>query len=129
MKQGFIYIHDNIFPTLLALSAEEQAIGLMHQPFPPPVMSFIYPRPQINKFWMHQTPSPLDIIFCHNGKVSQICKGDPYSTRVIGSEEYSDLVVELPYGTAAVIGLKLGHTAELFKPNRNDLKRLMFQNF
>src|ERR1700690_3750800 len=98
MESGYIYISNNIFPTLLAISALEQAKGLMFEKWPPPIMSFIYKRAQINKFWMGSTPSPLDIIFCCNGQVSQICAGEPFSTAVIGDDKPSDLIVEFPFG-------------------------------
>ncbi len=114
MKSGFICISNNVFPTLLAISEAEQERGLMFQPFPPPIMSFVYNKPKINKFWMHKTPSPLDIVFCINNKISQICYGKPFSTEIIGKNEFSDLVIELPYGTVNDLGIKVGHSAELF---------------
>jgi uncharacterized membrane protein (UPF0127 family) len=129
MEQGYICLNEIIFSTLFALSAEEQSRGLMYQPHPAPIMSFVYPRPQINKFWMHQTPSSLDIVFCCDGKVSQICRGEPYSTRIIGSDDYSDLVVEFPYGTASSIGLKVGHAIELVKPNKEELQKVIARQY
>lgn len=113
MKQGYIYIHNSVFSTLLAISEEEQAHGLMHQEWPPPIMSFVYTSPRINRFWMKNTPSPLDIIFCHAGKVSEICQGEPYSTAAIGSNLLSDLVIELPLGTAELTQIKIGQAAGL----------------
>ena len=113
MKEGFVVINDNIFSTLLAVSSEEQARGLMYQEWPPPAMSFLYTRGQINKFWMKSTPSPLDIVFCYKGKVSEICYGEPYSTKIIGSDYYSDLIVELPYGTVKSANIKVGDSVEL----------------
>lgn len=124
MKQGYVCLNDNIFSTLLAITAEEQSKGLMHQR-DPLVMSFIYPIPQINKFWMHQTPNPLDIVFCCDGKVSQICYGEPYSTQIIGGDTYSDLIVEFPLGTTSSIGLKVGHPVQLIKPNFKELKKIL----
>lgn len=124
MEQGFIYIHNNIFPTLLAISAEEQAQGLMHQEWPPPVMSFVYDSPRVNRFWMKNTPSPLDIVFCHNGKVSEICYGEPHSTKVIGTQ-MSDLVIELPHGTVDSIELKVGQPVGLVKPTIDELRKII----
>ncbi len=54
MENGYLFIGTNIFPTLLAISETEQQHGLMGQEWPPPVMSFIYTEPRINKFWMHK---------------------------------------------------------------------------
>lgn len=115
MKNGYIYIGANIFQTLFAVSMEEQSRGLMYIDPPVPTMSFIYQMPQVNKFWMSNTKAPLDIIFCHNGKVSEICYGEPFSTKIIGSDHFSDLVIELPYGTVEKCGIKLGEYAGLIK--------------
>jgi uncharacterized membrane protein (UPF0127 family) len=124
MEQGYVFIHDSILPTLIAISAEEQAKGLMHQEWPPPVMAFIYNTPGVNRFWMKNTPSPLDIVFCHKGKVSEICYGEPHSTRVIGTQ-LSDLVIELPHGTADSIKIKVGQTVGLVKPTLDELKKII----
>jgi uncharacterized membrane protein (UPF0127 family) len=123
MEQGYIYLHESIFPSLLAISSDEQQRGLMHQEWPPPVMTFVYGAPRTNRFWMKNTPSPLDIVFCHNGKVSEICFGEPNSTEVIGSK-VSDLVIELPYGTVDSIGLKIGQSAGLVLPTPDDLRKI-----
>ena len=126
MEQGYIYIHDNVFPTLLAISSDEQAKGLMYQEWPPPVMSFVYTTPQVNRFWMKNTPSPLDIVFCHKGKVAEICYGEPHSTQVVGSR-ISDLVIELPYGIVDSTGIKVGQSVGLVKPTRQDLRKIIAQ--
>jgi uncharacterized membrane protein (UPF0127 family) len=129
MEQGYIYIHDSIFSTLLAISAEEQARGLMEQDWPPPIMSFIYAKPSINRFWMSNTPSPLDIVFCHNGEVTQICKGEPYSTKMIGDHMFSDLIIEFPSGTVKSSGIKLKHKVGLVKPTTEELKRIIAEKY
>jgi uncharacterized membrane protein (UPF0127 family) len=129
MEQGYIHIHNNVLPTLLAVSHEEQARGLMYQEWPPPVMSFIYAEPQVNKFWMANTKTPLDIIFCHQGKVSQIHVGEPFSTSMIGDDKFSDLIVELPYGTADKLGLKIGHLAGLVSPTPDELRKIIAKKY
>lgn len=125
MKSGYIYINNNIFSTLFAISSDEQQKGLMFQEWPPPVMSFIYEKPQINKFWMHNTISPLDIVFCHQNKVSQICYGKPHSTEMIGDNKVSDLIIELPYGTVDTSGIKIGHSAGLVTPTTAELRKII----
>lgn len=126
MKQGFVYIHNNVFPTLLAISSEEQQKGLMFEEWPPPVMSFVYATPQVNRFWMKNTPSPLDIVFCHNDKVSEICYGEPHSTHVLGTQ-ISNLVIELPHGTVESAGIKVGQAAGLIKPTFADLHKIFVE--
>jgi uncharacterized membrane protein (UPF0127 family) len=129
MENGYIHIANNIFPTLLAISYEEQAQGLMGQAWPPPVMSFIYARAQVNRFWMRNTPSPLDLLFCHNGRVKQICFGEPHSTMMIGDHQLSDLVIELPFGTVQSSGIKLGHGVGLVKPTHEELKKIIAEKY
>jgi len=122
MEQGYVYIHNAVFSTMLAISAEEQQLGLMHQEWPPPVMAFIYTSPGMNRFWMKNTPSPLDIVFCHKGKVAEICYGEPNTTTVVGSQ-LSDLVIELPYGTVDSMGIKVGQDVGLFQPTLEQLRK------
>lgn len=129
MESGFVSLHSSVFPTLLAISENEQAQGLMGQKWPPPVMSFVYAEPKLSKFWMKNTPSPLDIIFCNAGEITQICKGEPYSTNLIGDNSLSDLIVELPYGTALASGLKVGHSVGLVKPTLSELKKIIAEKY
>jgi uncharacterized membrane protein (UPF0127 family) len=129
MENGYIYISNNIFPTLLAISETEQQHGLMGQQWPPPVMSFIYTEPRINKFWMHQTPSPLDIVFCHQGKVSQLHVGEPFSTDMIGDNKFSDLIIEFPYGTVDKNNIKIGHSVGLVKPTPEELHKIIAEKY
>lgn len=125
MEQGYIFIANNVFPTLFAISSEEHQRGLMFEEWPPPVMSFVYTRPQINKFWMHNTVSPLDILFCHNGKITQICYGEPHSTTMLGGDEFSNLVIEVPHGTVATAEIKLGHSVGLVSPTFRELRKII----
>lgn len=118
-----------MFSTLLAISEEEQAQGLMGEEWPPPVMSFVYPSARIHHFWMKNTPSPLDIVFSHNGVVTQICYGEPHSTSLIGDYRLSDLVVELPHGTVMQSGIKIGHKVGLVKPTVAELKRIIVEKY
>jgi hypothetical protein len=121
MKEGYIYIGSNVFPTYFAVSSQEQQQGLMDVKWPPPVMSFIYDTPQPNKFWMKNTPSPLDIVFCRKGEIISIHKGEPFSTSVIGPNEFSDLVIEFPHGTIASLGVKLNNKVGIISPSLQDL--------
>ncbi len=129
MKTGFIYIDNNIYDTLLAVSCEEQQRGLMEHNWPPPIMSFIYPYPQNNKFWMHMTPSPLDIVFSKNGNITQICHGKPFDTSIIGDDSLSDLVVEFPYGTVISSKINIGNKIGLIKPTMAELQTLITKKY
>ena len=100
-------------PTLLAITAQEQEQGLMGAPWPPPVMSFVYDQPRFQKYWMKNTPSPLDIVFCLAGRITSIQKGEPYSTKLIGDHIPSDLVIEFPYGTCEAKNITIGDRIKL----------------
>lgn len=125
MKEGFVAIGDAVYSTLLAISSHEQQRGLMGQAWPPPAMAFIYDNASVNKFWMSNTPSPLDIIFAHKGKITQICYGEPYSTVVIGNDDLSDLIVELPFGTVVSSNIKIGQAIDVVAPRPTELKKLI----
>jgi len=129
MESGYLYIKNDVFPTLLAISASEQAKGLMHEPFPPPIMSFIYSYAGINNFWMKDTPSPLDIVFCHKGRINQICHGIPFSTEIISGNCPSNLIVEFPAGTVKQCGIKIGDDIGLIKPTELELKTIIAKKY
>ena len=108
MKDDVVSLKGVPFKTLVAETPTEQQIGLQGRAWPPPVMTFPLRSFAYTKFWMNNTPAPLDIIFCRAGRVIGIFKGEPMSTKLVGPDEVSDLVVELPHGTAARIGLSVG---------------------
>ncbi len=112
-RSSTLIIGAHVVPTLLAVSAEEQEKGLMGREWPPPVMAFVYSEPSINRFWMKNTPSPLDIVFALRGEIVAIHKGEPHSTALIGEMKFSDLVVELPFGTCKKLGIKVGDPVTL----------------
>lgn len=124
----YIKIDKNIFPTLLAITAHEQAVGLMDRVWPPPVMTFVYSRPCQNKFWMKSTPSPLDIVFCLAGKITSIWNGIPYSTSIIGSDDLSDLIIELPAGTCNAYNIVVGNSIEPQYSDVSQMKVLMLKS-
>lgn len=128
MDNGFVKLKDKKFSVLLALSNEEQERGLMYVEPPVPNMAFIYGQPRINKFWMKNTKAPLDIIFAFNGKIVSICSGEPYSTRVIGDDKFSDLVVEFPAGTCNSYGIAPGDEIELECSDSSLMKIFMLKN-
>lgn len=102
-----------MFPTLVAITDEEQERGLMYANWPPPVMSFPFNTEAKRKFWMKNTVSPLDIIFCKAGKIVQICSGEPLSEKFVGPNEPTDLVIELPAGTSSKHAFHPGDNVKL----------------
>ncbi len=104
----FLKYKEHKIPTVLAITTAEQQKGLMHEKNLPPAMAFVYTEPRINKFWMSRTPCALDIIFCLNNKIVSICHGEPHSTKLIGGEHLSDLVLEMPLGNSGKLGMRVG---------------------
>lgn len=104
-----IIIGDNIFENVsLAVTSEEQNRGLMGKPYPPPLLLFPYKKASIKKFWMKDTPSPLDIIFCNANCVIYIGKGEPFNENLIGPNEKSNLVLEAPHGFVDYYNISVG---------------------
>ncbi len=109
----YLKIGNLVFPTLVAQTPEEQAKGLMGKAWPPPIMSFIYKQASFNKYWMKNTPSPLDIVFCFNNKIISIAKGEPHSTAMVGPDVPTNLVLEFPYGTCKKYNIIAGSEVKL----------------
>ncbi|MEN9388855.1 MAG: hypothetical protein RLZZ255_1831 [Cyanobacteriota bacterium] len=101
----------------VARTPQQQSWGLMGRPPLAPLrgMWFPYDRPQVLKFWMHRTPSPLDMLFIRDGRVIAIeaaatpCPRLP--CRSYGPDEPADGVVELAAGEASRLGLQVGSAA------------------
>jgi uncharacterized membrane protein (UPF0127 family) len=124
MDIDIIKISNTEFPTLLAISVDEQERGLMNVDWPPPVMSFVYKKPAVNKFWMSNTKVPLDIVFCLNNKIMSIKTGEPMTTRIIGDDVPSDLVIELPANTCNKHNIQVGDIVEL-KCSKTSLLKIL----
>ena len=106
-----LYISDHIFPNIkVAITDEEQSVGLMYQKWPPPIMLFPNDNPKVSKFWMKNTPSPLDVIFCKSGKIIGIFYGKPNSTECFGPNDFTDLVIEMPHGFVEEYNITLGNS-------------------
>lgn len=124
----YIKVSNIKVPTIIAITAEEQQRGLMYQKSPTPIMSFIYASPRENQFWMKQTPTPLDIVFCLHNKIISICSGEPNSTKIIGNGVISDLVVEFPAGTCLANHINIGDEIELEYSEASKTKLLMLKS-
>ena len=86
----------------LAETDAEQAQGLMYRRSLPARggMLFVDPEPQMQSFWMRNTPLPLDIIFLdENGRIVNIVKRTtPYSDDRIESTAPAQYVLEVRAG-------------------------------
>lgn len=113
MNKGFVIINGNRFAVSLAIDENEQTNGLMHIEPPLTSMAFVYSTPQINKFWMKNVNDDLDILFCYKGKIIEIIKAEAQSTRLLGKDQYSDLVIEFPVPVADRYNFKVGDDVKM----------------
>ncbi|MHC5933789.1 DUF192 domain-containing protein [Nostoc sp.] len=98
----------------VAQTSEQQEMGLMYRPALPDDrgMLFGFPSAQPVRFWMKNTPVPLDIVFIRNGVVKYIqagtppCASEPCPT--YGPNTPIDKAIELRSGRAAELKLKVG---------------------
>lgn len=111
--KDWIILGNNRLETLVAISDQDHENGLMYRDWPPPVMSFPYNKAEQRKFWMKNTPSPLDLIFCNNNKIIAIYAGTPFSEELIGPNVSCNLVVELPQGLSNKLNLQINQRAQL----------------
>ena len=97
----------------------QYSLGLMQRPPLGPLrgMWFRFDPPEPARFWMHQTISPLDMIFVREGRViaieaaAQPCPRLP--CRSYGPQEPADGVVEIDAGEAARLGVVVGSPAPI----------------
>ncbi len=95
-------------------SERQYAMGLQRRG-PLPLlhgMWFGYEPPAVARFWMHQTPEPLDMLFVRAGRVIQVvapaapCMRLP--CRSYGPDEAVNGVLEIGAGQAAALGIGVG---------------------
>lgn len=101
------------FSAEVAITDEEQQRGLMYKHPPVPVMAFPFKQSKITKFWMKNTYSPLDILFCNKGKIVSCYYGVPLSEKMVGPDSPTDMVIEFPAGTVDKLGAKNGDSVLL----------------
>lgn len=110
------------FTTELALTPEDQALGLMYREHfaDDRAMLFPFPRSRRASFWMRNVPIPLDIIFIRrNGKIANIAgNAEPMTDSARLSKGKVIAVLEVRGGLTEELGIKAGD--QVFHP---DLKK------
>jgi uncharacterized membrane protein (UPF0127 family) len=130
MNNDFVLIKNYKLPIKIAITEEDHRNGLMWHSWPPPAMAFPYDKNEIRKFWMKNTPCPLDILFCIDDKIAEICDGRPYDQSHVGPDIPTNLVVELPKGLSNKLGgLKFGDEIKLNYSVETLAKLLEYKNF
>ena len=96
---------EHIFNVEIADDNAERARGLMYRAYldDGAGMLFIWPdsRPKPQKFWMHNTLLPLDIMFFDKkGRLIQIDTRQPLDENAMGPDESVKMVLEIMAGEA-----------------------------
>jgi uncharacterized membrane protein (UPF0127 family) len=103
----------------VADEAHEQAKGLQHRDPLPPLRGMWFPfrSDLLLRFWMHQTPSPLDMLFINDGRVIAIEANTTPCARLpcksYGPDQPGDAVIELAAGEAARLGITVGTAVQI----------------
>lgn len=100
---------DSVLEVELALTADQQAKGLMHRSGLQPGEGMLFPMmpPRLANFWMKDTPVALDIIFIRtDGGITRIVRGaKPNDRTPIFAEQPVIGVLELRGGDADALKL------------------------
>jgi uncharacterized membrane protein (UPF0127 family) len=102
------------FQVEVAETDVQQHIGLMHRArlAADHGMLFAYERPMAMQFWMRNTFIPLDMLFMKaDGQVAYIVENaQPHDETPVGPRARMSAQLELPAGTVAKFGIKVGDT-------------------
>lgn len=78
-------------------------------------MLFLFPREEVQSFWMKNTPLPLDIIFINSAyEIVNIARNTiPFSERLLPSGRPAQFVLEVNGGFCQRHGIEVGDRVEL----------------
>jgi uncharacterized membrane protein (UPF0127 family) len=100
------------FRVEMALSPEQQMVGLMFRPSvgPKEGMLFDWGRPRESSMWMRNTITSLDMVFINeDGRIRRIAERTvPHSLAAVDSRGPVRATLELAAGTAERLGLRVG---------------------
>jgi uncharacterized membrane protein (UPF0127 family) len=101
----------------IADSPEKRNFGLMYRKDLPEFhgMLFLFPREEVQSFWMKNTPLPLDIIFINSAyEIVNIARNTiPFSERLLPSGRPAQFVLEVNGGFCQRHGIEVGDRVEL----------------
>jgi uncharacterized protein len=112
-----IKVGDKTVRMQLAVLEPEQERGLMERRDlgADDGMIFVYAKPQQMHFWMHNTPTPLDIgFFDHDGVLLEVYPMQPFDERTIASRSTAiQFPLEMSQGWYSANGVKPGARIDL----------------
>ena len=104
---------EHVFQVEMALTPEQQEIGLMARTFVPPDGGMLFDMgepPEQSRFWMCNTVVPLDMVFIKpDGTIDSIAEhAVPFSLDSVVSAGPVRATLELAAGTVARDGIRVG---------------------
>ena len=122
LPEAHIALGTRVYRIEVASTPQQAEIGLMYRTVLPEGHGMLFPfsPPRPVSFWMKNTKIPLDILFIAKGNLlhvfenAQPCLSDPCPT--YGVQALTDMVLELPAGTARRDHLMVGTTAQVRWP-------------
>jgi uncharacterized membrane protein (UPF0127 family) len=107
---------EHVFQVEMALTPEQQEIGLMARTFVPPDGGMLFDMgdpPEQSRFWMCNTVVPLDMVFIKpDGAIDSIAEhAVPFSLDSVVSAGPVRATLELAAGTVARDGIRVGDIA------------------
>ncbi len=112
-----IKVGDQVVQMQVAVLPTEMEHGLMGRRDlgPDQGMIFVYQQPQVMTFWMHNTPTPLDIgFFRPSGELAEIYPLLPFDERTVRSRgESLQFALEMNQGWYHAHGLRPGAMLDL----------------
>jgi uncharacterized membrane protein (UPF0127 family) len=83
-------------------------------------MIFVFPKVELQSFWMKNTRIPLDLIYLDaSGRVVSIHRLEPYNLKGVTSPEPIKYAIELNRGQVSVAGVKPGDLIQIPLPARD----------
>lgn len=122
LPEAHIALGTCVYRIEVATTPQQAETGLMYRTSLPEGQGMLFPfnPPRPVSFWMKNTKIPLDILFIVNSRLQHVfenaqpCLADPCPT--YGVPALTDMVLELPGGTARRDHLVVGATAQVRWP-------------
>ena len=118
-SQAWVTIANNRIPVELALTPEEQRLGLGERDHLEwgHGMLFIHEKPDFRSYWMKGMRFDIDIIWIRDGRISEIAHAVPHVPGETGpqvrSSELVDQVLEVPAGYSMTQGWRKGQRVQV----------------
>ncbi len=123
IQRPAVVIHSGRGPVTVTVEVADtpdaRAQGLMYRKdlAPDAGMLFLFDTPAQQRFWMKNTPLPLDMVFIAPDRriAGIVANTKPFSTNPLGVDALSQYVLEVHAGFCAAHGIAVGDTVEFVR--------------